>query len=86
MNFRGASLGHRTASLLIQIPQQLHRLQQWIRVEVGAKGERLQERRRKFSDVAVAVREEIKVTIVQRAHQPLALFDGRPQFIGGHVR
>jgi len=61
-------LGHCAASLLIQSPQQLHRLQQWIRVGVGAKGERLQERRRKFSDVAVAMREEIKVTIVQRAH------------------
>ena len=78
-------VGHRAASFLIQSPQQLHRLQQWIRVEVGAKGERLQERRRKFSEVAVAVREEIKVTIVQRAHQSLALFDGRLQLIGGHI-
>jgi hypothetical protein len=33
----------------------------------------------------LTVREEIKVTIVQRAHQPLALFDGRLQFIGGHI-
>jgi hypothetical protein len=79
MNFRGA------ASFLIQSSQQLHRLQQWIGVEVRAKSERLQERRRKFSEVAVAVCEEIKVTIVQRAHQPLALLDGRLQFIGGHT-
>jgi hypothetical protein len=35
--------------------------------------------------VAVAVREEIKVTIVQRPHQPLALFDRRLQFIGVHI-
>ena len=33
-------VGYRTASFLIQSPQQLHHLQQWIRVQVGAKGER----------------------------------------------
>jgi hypothetical protein len=66
---------HGAAPLLVQRPQQLHRLQQWIRDEVGAKRERLQERWRKFSEVAVAARREIKVALVLRAHQPFAFFD-----------
>jgi hypothetical protein len=60
-------------------------LEQRIRVAVRAKLEGVQKRRCKLSDVTVAAREEIKVTVVQWTYQLIAFFDSCQKLIGGHM-
>ena len=45
----------------------------------------MQKRRCKLSDVTVAAREEIKVTVIQWTYQLIAFFDSCQKLIGGHM-
>jgi hypothetical protein len=71
----GGAAGQVPALALTQLPEQVHGLQEWVRVYVQSERERREKRRNELAEVALPSAEEVEGIVLVRADDPGGFLD-----------